>query len=103
MREAGSHAIDLEHFIVFLVFEVGQPFDNDIDGMPILTAGKILKTPRGLSADEVRERSLVIDRVIGGVGQHLLLLCGLGRRGLGNGAAPGGCGCQDNNGKAGQS
>src|SRR5580698_2865872 len=69
--------------------------------MPILAARKILKTARGLSANEVWERSLVIDSVVGGVGQHLLLLGGFRCRRLGNCAAPGCRGCQDNNGEAG--
>ena len=84
MRDSGRRAVDLHNFVIFVVFKVGKPFHDNVQWPPIVVALRsgaliVLEAARSLDTEKVRQAAFVIERVIGGVGQNLLLLGGIGR------------------------
>ena len=92
MIDAGGNAIDLDNFVVFVVFKVGESLNDNIYWPPFVISLRVgpmevLKAASGLGAKEVREATLMIESVIGGIGQDLLLLDGIRRGRLRKSAA----------------
>ena len=74
MWHVRGHAIQFDDLVVFPMLEVRQPLNDDVDGAPAVLTVEVLKTPRRLSADKIRQVLLVIQSVLGCICQNLLLL-----------------------------
>ncbi len=84
MVNAGRNAIDFQNLVVFLVFKIREPLYDNVYGPPVapslrVAAREVLKPACSLDTKEIREIMLVIESVVGGVGQDLLLLGCFGR------------------------
>jgi len=66
-------AVHHENLVFFVVLEVGQPFHDQIHGPEPALAGVVDETLRGLRTNEVGQALLVIQCILGGVGDDFLL------------------------------
>src|SRR5579871_6100278 len=78
MRYARRYAIYHEHFVVFLVFEIGQTLYNQVERPETTSSRKIYKSLRGLGTNEIRQVLLMFYRIVGGRGDYSALLPGIG-------------------------
>src|SRR5271166_2747019 len=82
VREVGGNAVHLKNFVFFLVFEIGEALDDEVDWAKAALSGEIDEALGSLRAEEVRQGLFVIQSELGGVGENLLLFGGIGRRRL---------------------
>lgn len=79
MLDARRNSVNFYNFVIFLVFKIGKPLYNDVQRPPFVAILKVLEAASGLEAEEVWQIAFVVERIIGGIGQNLLLLGGIGR------------------------
>ena len=79
MIDAGRNTVDLDNFVVFVVFKISEALDDNVYRAPVVVslnvrAMVVLKAASGLGTNEVGEATLMVESVIGGIGQDFLLL-----------------------------